>query len=325
MSVLHERPSERGQRESCGKKELYEVGLQAPGASYIAPKCVWAGTQVSGHEFIRAVKGSRKRPLGPVGFFLLAEISGTIRIVLGLVGQPGFDRIIVNVCAVLQEAFAVPDALVGKAWLPDFKLAAQFLFRAIREISFHEPDCSFNRPAAIQSELQMEMIGHHDEVMQPEPFGDDIGSQNVDKEVGHAFGLQECPADIGFRGHKESAWTVLNVVTVCVARRPCHARALITLMPAWANIYARFALLRAGLRRKEGALFCVLAARVNLCPDTCTVDGHNHFRDRFMRAAGGPTANNYAASGRNAWLDSSSSGMNSGLWDNRPVLVIGNL
>jgi hypothetical protein len=97
------------------------------------------------------------------------------------------------------------------------------------------------------------------------------------------------------------------------------------LMPAWANIYARFALLRAGLRRKEGALFCVLAARVNLCPDTCTVDGHNHFRDRFMRAAGGPTANNYAASGRNAWLDSSSSGMNSGLWDNRPVLVIGNL
>jgi hypothetical protein len=90
-----------------------------------------------------------------------------------------------------QEALAVPDALVGKAGLPDFKPAAQFLFGAIREISFHEPDCSFNRPAAIESELQMEMVGHHDEVMQPEFLLGDVGSQNVNKEIGHPFGLQE--------------------------------------------------------------------------------------------------------------------------------------
>ena len=37
----------------------------------------------------------------------------------------------------------------------------------------------------------MEMVGHHDEIMQLELFGDDIVPQNVDKEVGHAFGLQE--------------------------------------------------------------------------------------------------------------------------------------
>jgi hypothetical protein len=72
----------------------------------------------------------------------------------------------------------------------------------------------------------MEMVGHHDEVMQPEFFGRDIGPQNVNKEIGHAFGLQKRSADIGSRGHEESAWTVLDVVTVCVARRPCHAQGL---------------------------------------------------------------------------------------------------
>lgn len=75
-----------------------------------------------------------------------------------------------------QEALAVPDALVRKTGLPDFKSAVQFLFRAIRELSFHEPDRPFNRPAAIESELQMEMVGHYDEVMQPEFFGGDVGS-----------------------------------------------------------------------------------------------------------------------------------------------------
>src|SRR5258708_25921450 len=115
-----------------------------------------------------------------------------------------------------QEAFAVPDALVRKTGLPDFELVAQFLFRAIREISFHEPDRLFNRPAAIESELQMEMVGHHDEIMQPEFFGGDIGSQNVDEEIGHAFGLHERCAAIGSRSHKESACTVLYVVAVGV-------------------------------------------------------------------------------------------------------------
>lgn len=131
-----------------------------------------------------------------------------------------------------EETLAVPDALVRKTGLPDFKPAAQFFFCTIREPSFHEPDCLFNRPAAIESELQMEMVGHHDEVMQPEFFGGDIVPQNVNKEVGHAFGLQECSADIGFRGHEESARTVLNVVTVCVARGPCHAQEFIASMAA---------------------------------------------------------------------------------------------
>src|SRR5260221_10979457 len=122
-----------------------------------------------------------------------------------------------------QEAFAVPDALVRKTGLPDFKPASQFLFRAIREISFHEPDRLFNRHIAIKGELQMEMVGHHYEIMQPEFLGGDIVPQNVDKEICHAFGLQECSADVGPRGHKESAWTVFDVVAVCVARKACHA------------------------------------------------------------------------------------------------------
>jgi hypothetical protein len=72
----------------------------------------------------------------------------------------------------------------------------------------------------------MEMVGHCDKVMQLEFPGGDVGPQNVDKEIGHAFGLQErasldCP-----RGHKESARAVLDVVTVCVARGSCHARVL---------------------------------------------------------------------------------------------------
>ena len=38
-------------------------------------------------------------------------------------------------------------------------------------------------------------------------------------------------------------------------------------------VYARFASLRAGLRRKEDTLFCVFTARLKPCPDTCMVDG----------------------------------------------------
>ncbi|MBZ5491059.1 MAG: hypothetical protein LAO76_09020 [Acidobacteriia bacterium] len=37
--------------------------------------------------------------------------------------------------------------------------------------------------------------------------------------------------------------------------------------------YARSALLRAGLRRKEGSLFCVFTARLKPCPDTCMAGG----------------------------------------------------
>jgi hypothetical protein len=37
--------------------------------------------------------------------------------------------------------------------------------------------------------------------------------------------------------------------------------------------YSRFALLRAGLRRKEGLLFCVFTARLKPCPDTCMAGG----------------------------------------------------
>jgi hypothetical protein len=61
--------------------------------------------------------------------------------------------------------------------LPDFKLVAQFFLGAIRKPSFHEPDSFFNRLAAIESELQMEMVGHCDKVMQLEFFGGDVGSR----------------------------------------------------------------------------------------------------------------------------------------------------
>jgi hypothetical protein len=42
-------------------------------------------------------------------------------------------------------------------------------------------------------------------------------------------------------------------------------------MTAW--VYARSALLRAGLRRKEWSLFCIFTARLKPCPDTCMADG----------------------------------------------------
>jgi hypothetical protein len=44
----------------------------------------------------------------------------------------------------------------------------------------------------------MKMVGHHDEIMQPEFFGGEVVSQNVDKEIGHAFSLQERAAANGF-------------------------------------------------------------------------------------------------------------------------------
>jgi hypothetical protein len=53
------------------------------------------------------------------------------------------------------------------------------------------------------------------------------------------------------------------------ARRSCHGEQ----SQIGALVYARFALLRAGLRRKEGPLFCVFTARLKPCPDTCIVDG----------------------------------------------------
>ena len=45
----------------------------------------------------RAKNGPLKWPLGPAVFILMAEISRAIRIVLRLVGEAGFDGIIVNV------------------------------------------------------------------------------------------------------------------------------------------------------------------------------------------------------------------------------------
>src|SRR5215831_2846548 len=189
-------------------------------------------TQVPGHDLsalperMRGLQSHAERiflvAFRPCGLFLLAEISRTVRIVLRLVGETGFDGVLIDVFTVTQKTFAVPDALVGKTGLPDFELVAQFLFRAIREISFYKPDRLLNRLAAIKGELQMEMIGHRDKVMQPEFFGGNIGSENVNKEIGHAFRLQKraslnCPP-----GHKESARAVLDAIAVCVARGSCH-------------------------------------------------------------------------------------------------------
>jgi hypothetical protein len=121
----------------------------------------------------------------------------------------------------------------------------------------------------------MEMIGHHNKVMQPELFGGEVVSQNVDEEIGHAFGLQERAAAKGFRGHKESARTFLDVVAVCVARRPCHAQ----------GGYARFALLRASLRRKEGALFLRLCGTAKSRALTLVWSMDAVWRCRRMRGA----------------------------------------
>jgi len=192
------------------------------------------------------------------GLFPFAEISRAIRIGLGPVGKAGFDGIVVDVFTMPQEALAVPDALVRKARLPDFKLIAQFFLGAIRKVSFNESDRLFNRLAAIESELQVEMVGHGDKVMQLEFFGDDIGSQNVDEEVGHAFGLQKRASGDCPRSHKKGARTVLDVVALCVARRPCHAQKFITSMMAWVNSFMRASRCCARAAAQEMIFFCAL-------------------------------------------------------------------
>jgi len=53
------------------------------------------------------------------------------------------------------------------------------------------------------------------------------------------------------------------------------------------RFYARSALLRAGpAGGKEGALFCVLTARLKPCPDTCMVDGYSVAVQAGMRNVG---------------------------------------
>jgi hypothetical protein len=111
--------------------------------------------------------------------------------------------------------------------------------------------------------------------MQPELFGGEVVSQNVDEEIDHAFGLQERAAANGFRGHKKSARTFLDVVAVCVARRPCHAQGFITSDGGMGKLFMRASrsCARALAGGKEGSLICGFTARLKPCPDTCMVNG----------------------------------------------------
>ena len=93
--------------------------------------------------------------------------------------QARFDRIIPNVSAVMLVVLCVTNAVIHETGLPYFKSKMYFPLRAIRETTFDQLQCLFQRDFRCRGQQQMEVIGHDYKFMQQKPLLSTILCQNI--------------------------------------------------------------------------------------------------------------------------------------------------
>ena len=95
-----------------------------------------------------------------------------------------------------QKAFAVTDAFLRKSALPNFMTNTQLPFGAERKITFHKLHSFFDAQIVIDCDQQMEVVGHHHEIVNGKDTLPMIGAQYVNEESCHAFRLEQAPPSV---------------------------------------------------------------------------------------------------------------------------------
>ena len=154
----------------------------------------------------------------------LYQIREAIRILLRPLCQPGFHRICRYVFPVTQETLLVYDAHFREASLPYFPQVAVFLPQPIGESTFDELHRSFDRHLPPYSEQQVEMVRHDHKVVDSEPSGRHIGTEDVNQKQGVALRLQQRAPAASLCGGEERTRRVGDSLGIGVASGFGHVR-----------------------------------------------------------------------------------------------------
>src|SRR6266849_9645601 len=111
----------------------------------------------------------------------------------------------------------------------------QLPFGAERKITFHELHSFFDAQIVIDGDQQMEVVGHHHEIVNGKDTLSMIGAQYVNEESCYAFRLEQAPPSMRSRGDEESPPVGGNFVGIRVSRGNGHLRRIV----AHSGRYAR--------------------------------------------------------------------------------------
>src|ERR1051325_256483 len=160
----------------------------------------------------RAAHAPNTGALAPV---LLPEIRRAIRILFCRPRQTRLHRVLINIFPVRQKTFPVPNPLIRESGLPDLALKPEFLLRPVRKISLNQLYRLLHGYRRIERDDQVEMVRHHNKIIQYELLCCDIIPKHINQEICHPVGLQWMPNRMG--ADEERTAFCLNVLRVRIA------------------------------------------------------------------------------------------------------------
>lgn len=94
--------------------------------------------------------------------------------------------------------------------LPNFAVESQLFFHPIRKTAFDELHCLLNRNIAVDTDEQVNVIWHDDEIVNLKTPRRHARTQHINKEPGEAIRLQQRSSHACVRGHEECAMILRN-------------------------------------------------------------------------------------------------------------------
>ena len=97
-----------------------------------------------------------------------------------------------------EKAFAIAHALVRESALPDFLDNTKLALSTKGKISFNDLDRLFDTQIVINRDQNVEMVGHHNEIVNCEDMLLVIRAEHVNEESRHPFGLKQGSPSVRF-------------------------------------------------------------------------------------------------------------------------------
>ena len=126
--------------------------------------------------------------------------------------QTRFDRVIRDVIPTLLEALLIENLHLGITALPYFAEKIEFLRKAMGKSALDQLHCLFDRHRLLESDQQMHMIRHDDEVLEFKFLLPYKRPKNVDKKIRISLRLQQATAHVGSGGREEGSDRAGNIL-----------------------------------------------------------------------------------------------------------------
>ena len=134
------------------------------------------------------------------------------------------DWILSDIFMEADETISVKDSAFRKTTLPDWWPEPQLFSCPERKSAFDELNCALDTDVSSESYQKMEVIGHHDEVVQQVFVLGPVVKQNIKKQLCGAIGLEQGALSGCGGSDKESPRTGGNVGRVGMSKGDAMCR-----------------------------------------------------------------------------------------------------